>query len=387
MTNILGPDIRGVTSRPARGARGATDTWFKDCVGGDPLTGTAFEQDFFNDVLAQFRGFMAKNGIDLTNYSDDLLIEAGRAQGANYRVDSGSANAVVIALDPVPASWADIGGAPLRVKIAANNTTASTLAITGVTGTKAITTLTGAALTSGDLIAGAIMEMIYDQAADRVVIVNLQKGVGPYSIGNIYTITSTQTWNRPAGCRAILVEGLGGGGGGGGSGDAAGGELSQGAGGGAGGYFRKLIISPLASYLVTIGAGGAGILKAIGGNGGATSWGSVCSGSGGTGGQLLSSGTSPNGSAPGGGGAGAGGDITSVGQGGHRGVRFGGANGFGGDGGSSIYGSGGYGAGVTQAGGAASGYGAGGGGSLASSASGFAGGAGAPGVVVVWEFY
>lgn len=334
----------------------------------------------------QIANAIGKSGLTVDDTDLLRLAKAVRSQGANYRAAGGTANALTATLDPAPAAWSDLNGMPLRLRIGTTNSGAATLNV-NVLGAKNVRTLAGAALSAGDLFAGSIMEFIYDQTSDTVLVVNLQKGVGPYSIGGIYSIASSRTWNRPAGCRAILVEGLGGGGAGGGSGNAVTDELSQGAGGGAGGYFRKLIVGPDASYVVTIGGGGAGVLSGIGSNGGTTSWGSVCSATGGTGGQLLSSGTSSNGSAPGGGGSGSGGDIVSVGGSGFRGVRFGGANGFGGDGASTIYGSGGYGRGVNGAGGAASGYGAGGGGSLAASANGFAGGNGAPGIVVVWEFY
>lgn len=306
-------------------------------------------------------------------------------QPGNRAVAGGSANALTIALDPAPTSWEDLNGVPVRVRITTPNTGTATLNPNGL-GERNIRTLAGDPLDKGDLIAGAIMEFVYDEVSDTVLVANLQKGVGPYSIGIINAVTASGLWVRN-GQRALLVEGLGGGGAGGGAGDAAANELSQGAGGGAGGYFRKLITNLLASYAMSIGIAGVGVLKGIGGNGGTTSFGSECTATGGFGGNLLSSGTSPNASASGDGGTGTGGDIVGVGQGGQRGVRLGGSNGYGGHGGSSIYGSGGYGRGTNGGGGPASGFGSGGGGALAASANGFAGGNGRPGLINIWEFF
>lgn len=357
----------------------------KDTVAGIP--GTVVTATHLNATQEEMVSIIEKAGLVPDGADLAQLVKAIRSQATNFRVAGGTANALTITLDPVPANWAALVGTPLRVRVSTTNSGSANLTVAGVAGSKGLRTLAGAALAAGDLQAGAIMSFVYDQVSDTVLVTNLQKGVGPFAIGAIYSITASQTWNRPAGCRAILIEGLAGGGAGGGSGNAAAGELSQGAGGGGGGYFRKLIIGPDPSYAVTIGAGGAGVIGGNGGSGGATSWGSVCSAVGGGGGSLLTSGTSSNGSANGAGGAGSGGDIVGAGTPGQRGVRFSGSNGFGGSGGSSIYGGGGFGAGTSSPGSGASGFGAGGGGSLAVSANGFKGGDGSPGIINVWEFY
>ena len=194
-------------------------------------------------TTGQIANAVSASGLVIDDTDILRLAKAMRSQAMNYRAAGGTANALTVALDPAPAAWSDLNGMPLRLRIGTTNSGAATLNVNGL-GAKNIRTLAGAALSAGDLFAGSIMEFIYDQISDTVLVVNLQKGVGPYSIGGIYAIASSQTWNRPAGCRAVLVEGLGGGGAGGGSGDANPDELSQGAGGGAGGYFRKLIVNP-----------------------------------------------------------------------------------------------------------------------------------------------
>lgn len=351
------------------------------------------DQELFN-FLHWWTGGQIDRAIEaagLTTDDADLtqLPKAIRSQAMNYRVAGGTANALTATLDPAPSSWAEINGAPLRLRIATSNSGAATLNVNGL-GAKNVRTLAGDALISGDLIAGSIMEFIYDQTSDTVLVINLQKGIGPYAIGSIYKITSSQTWTRPAGCRAILVEGIGGGGGGGGSQNSTAGNLSQGGGGGAGGYFLKLIINPDPSYNVTIGAGGSSAVNSNGNSGGTTSWGSVASATGGSGGSVLGNGSSLNASSCGSGGSGTGGDINGNGSPGQRGVRLSGSTGYAGNGAPSALGGGGLGLGTNGGGSTAnaSGYGAGGGGALASiGANGYPGGDGSPGIIKVWEFY
>lgn len=82
-------------------------------------------------------------------------------QDGNWAVDSGTANAGVIALSPVPASYAQLEGAPIRVlKEANNNSAAYTLNVNGL-GAKAVKFQT-AALIAGDLVASQFFVVVYD---------------------------------------------------------------------------------------------------------------------------------------------------------------------------------------------------------------------------------
>lgn len=131
--------------------------------------------------------------------------------------------------------------------------------------------------------------------------------------------TASATWTKPAGVRAVLVRLVGGGGGSGGVALTAAAQVACSCGAGGGGYSEKLIQAALlgATETVTIGAGGTGGTAGAnsGTNGGTTSFGSHCSGSGG----ALSVGagvqTAPIFSGTGGaGGAGSGGDINIQGS-------------------------------------------------------------------------
>jgi len=81
--------------------------------------------------------------------------------------------------------------------------------------------------------------------------------------------TSSGTWTKPTGIKLIRVRGVGGGGGAcQPTGNSA---YYQGLGGGSGGYFEFLLdVSSIASFSITIGAGGAGASSTTGVDGGNT---------------------------------------------------------------------------------------------------------------------
>lgn len=208
--------------------------------------------------------------------------------------------------------------------------------------------------------------------------------IGGYTYGSRQIFTSSTTWNRPAGCRAVLVR-LVGGGGGGSSVTANTSEVNVGAGASAGTYAEKFITSPGSSETVTIGAGGAAES-----NGGASSFGShvSCPGGLGTTGES-GSGTSIQRSGSGAArpGVATGADFYVIGQGGGIGIRLSGTIGISGRGGSSVIGAGGSEVVENTAGIGGEGYGAGGSGGASNSTTPRAGGAGYAGLIIVEEFY
>jgi hypothetical protein len=154
----------------------------------------------------------------------------------------------------------------------------------------------------------------------------LINGSDAFRLSNIIYFTSNDTWNKPSGLRAIMVEVVGGGGGGGGCAATGSGQSAEGGGGGGGGYSKKFILENVlgSSEPVTVGIGGDG--GSTGNNpgsaGGASSFGSHLSATGGEGapGGAATSTFGTGGS--GGGGVGSGGDINLNGQrGGYGTVR------------------------------------------------------------------
>jgi hypothetical protein len=214
--------------------------------------------------------------------------------------------------------------------------------------------------------------------------------------------TST-TWNKPPGCLWIDLEGCGAGAAGGGIQCAVVSIAHCGGGGAAGGsgIVRGIDVSGYSSATITIGAGGANVLGAPGGNGGDTI---VVLGSttytfgGGAGGFGYNAGSNNLPSAANGG---AGGNVSGPanlfggGQPGGSGVSQGGNNpGVSGQGGSSPFGTGGaavrYNGGTQSSNGnSGSGYGSGGSGGLVGNIAGgnVPGGGGTGGIVRITEHY
>jgi hypothetical protein len=77
-----------------------------------------------------------------------------------YQDSSGSPNSVIVTIS-TPQTFAYVAGATLQVKINNTNTTASTINVNAL-GTKSITTVLGGALIAGQIVAGGIVQLIYD---------------------------------------------------------------------------------------------------------------------------------------------------------------------------------------------------------------------------------
>ena len=97
-----------------------------------------------------------------TRANGDTAVEEGVQAGAYlYGADtSGAANTVTLTLAPAPTAYA--AGMSVRVKIANNNTGASTININGL-GAKTIL-WSQRALIGGELLAGYVVELVYDGA-------------------------------------------------------------------------------------------------------------------------------------------------------------------------------------------------------------------------------
>ncbi len=209
----------------------------------------------------------------------------------------------------------------------------------------------------------------------------------------IQTFTANGTYTPSARMVQCLVISTGAGGGGGGA-DGDGSSAYGGGGGGAGGTCIELFTATQigASQSVTVGtAGTAGVdTGGTGGTGGNTTFGSLHTASGGTGGASVAVTGTDNIAPAGNGGAASGGLINIPGGAGQIGEANGlptNTFGIGGVGGASSWGGGG-GGGVSNGPGSAGGaYGSGGGGAAnMNTTAGSAGGAGAGGICVVLEF-
>jgi hypothetical protein len=226
-------------------------------------------------------------------------------------------------------------------------------------------------------------------------------GAGKPPTNSVFSANGT--WTRPAGCRYIIMIGVGGGGGSGGLNGIGTGKAGAVGGGGGGWGGMTNLASPAsnATAAVTIGAAGAaGGVGLAGGNGGTTSitiGGVTYTWPGGIGSNGYTANVSEMGSAePGDGGAGGNG-VNGWSQAGTMGISQGNqvagqGNATGGNGGSSWFGKGGKGAHVANStlaenGGVPTGFGAGGGGPCTNNAGDAGGRAGGSGLLKILEFY
>ncbi len=94
--NIVGPHgagVRETTTRPTDTASGnALDTWFEDCVAGNPNTGTKVPSVWLNKVAALFRRAIRGMGVadvESGTTSDDMLLDAIKRGATLKNVGSG----------------------------------------------------------------------------------------------------------------------------------------------------------------------------------------------------------------------------------------------------------------------------------------------------------
>lgn len=212
---------------------------------------------------------------------------------------------------------------------------------------------------------------------------------------DIFATTGTDTWEKPQGARTIRVQVQAGGGAGGGAPTTTAGQTAAG-GGGAGGSYGETwfpATEVASSITVTVGVGGTAVALTTGGNGGASSFGSLVTASAGNGGGVTAAGTTNTGvNGADSTGQTVVGDIAIKGGGGGAAMRLATQGALGGVGGSSQMGNGARGKAVTTgvvAGDLGQGYGGGGSGGVNGSTgnTGVAGGDGAPGIVIVTTYF
>ena len=206
---------------------------------------------------------------------------------------------------------------------------------------------------------------------------NLDPAGSGYRSTQIFSSVGTFTWTKPTGVTKIKVYVTGGGAGGGSHNS----DDAQGGGGAGGTAIKWIDVRAVSSVSVTVGGGGSGSVGNVssgGTNGGTSSFGSYCTG---YGGSIV-----PTWAKGGRGGSATGGDINLYGSDGQTGSIDGQGNEeSGGNGGESFWAGAGTGGSVWGGREAPQGWGCGGSGTQA--ATNDAGSAGMSGVVVVEEFY
>jgi len=302
MTDLLGPASASgaVTVRPGENRTfGATDTWFKDCSDPSLDDGTEFGAAFFNAVLANIRALVRGNGqtagavdvVSQDNGDDALWLKAVQhliQRGLPlYCEDSGTPGHIVASLSPPPAEWKK--GMEIHVRINNGNGSNPVDIALNTLPIKAVVNPDGTPLGNSELTVGEMVTLRYDgtncQLISRVMSDRVNAG-----FRNFIAYTASGSFTVPTGVTKIYFEVWGGGGGGG----ATSGSGTAGGGGGGGGHIRGTsAVTPGAVIPITVGAGGAsGVFPNPGGNGGASSLGSIATGNGGGGGGSAGPGAS-----------------------------------------------------------------------------------------------
>ena len=275
--------------------------------------------------------------------------------------------------------------------------TSNSVLISGATSTAALIPIplsngqiiigaTGAAPAAASITPGSGITII--PGANSITI-SANGSLGGTLILNEQVFTSSATYIPTAGMVYCCVREVGGGAAGGGAATTNGTQLSAGSGGGSGEYAEGIFTMSIigSSQNVIIGSGGIGSSGTTGGSGGPTSFGTLMSAFGGSGGLTIPATSVAAANAGGAGGTGgSGGSLRIPGTKGDGAITDRpGSFALAGRGGASILGTSGY--GYAGLGLAATGYGGGGGGSENDvSSSAVVGGNGTSGVVIVTEY-
>ena len=110
--------------------------------------------------------FIENSNIAPSDTDLEQLTKATRSQFVNFCIDTGSVNALSVALTPPLTEYKQ--GVPLRVLIKNNNTGASTINVNSL-GNRAVVRATGAQLEAGDIFAGMIALLVDDGTKFQMV--------------------------------------------------------------------------------------------------------------------------------------------------------------------------------------------------------------------------
>lgn len=236
------------------------------------------------DPQRELVALITKAGISASDADLFQVLKAIRSCALNYRAATGTANALVVALDPA-ITVAPPAGLELTIVPPATNTGAA--ALNAGWGAAPLTTMLGAAISAGTSLVGVPMRVHWTGSAWLVM-----GAGGPSSRGALINIQrfdtpGTATYIPTAGTRFVEVDAQGGGGAGGGCPATPAGTVSCASAGGSGAWARKIITSGFAGVTVTVGAAGVGTSGGAGGNGGASAFGVLVAALGGAGGLTA----------------------------------------------------------------------------------------------------
>lgn len=319
---------------------------FKNRTSPTAKDGSYLEKDWANDKEGFFQSLISASGlvpsgvtdkVGASQYYDAMLtVLYAAARKTPVLTDTGTAGVYAAANTPALTALPSTGYMQ-RVKIANANAGASTYAPDGLAA-KPVYGLALKPLQGGELPAGVAVLMYLVQAGVNggngawIIVESLggasqippatqsqhamQLGQAVGRLLNVRVITATTTYTPTIGTTSVVVKLIGGGGSGGGCSATGVGQASVSSGGSGGGYCLKRIVTGFAGVTITIGAGGtAQAPGAAGVSGGTTSFGALCSATGGSGGLSgVATGTFPSLTGASQPGAGSNGDVNGSGD-------------------------------------------------------------------------
>jgi hypothetical protein len=167
-------------------------------INGDPSTGTEGSippADAFNEPLRELHNLVAYSAYTPSDTDLSQVTQSVRRQWVNWGVDTGSVNALSIALQPPIIAYE--AGTPLRVLVANTNTGACTINVNGL-GVRSIKRPDGSNVAANDLKAGGIANLVDDGANYQLVNFLGATGGGSSTTTNIdipYTADISTTVN------------------------------------------------------------------------------------------------------------------------------------------------------------------------------------------------
>jgi hypothetical protein len=213
--DLFGPDgvTRAVATRPAEPSNpAAADSFFGDCVGGAPGTGTPIPAHWLNRITMQMRRLVRLGGL-ADAYDDNLTTRAVRRAerfrlygGGGVGTVGGTANAITAATtSPMPAlTSGDLPGMTIWIVPTADNTGNVTFNPDGL-GAAAVTWPDGTTqLAPGTLVSGRASSIRHDGTAWRLQSALPPSGIQaaietqqvPHLIGTFSTLFAFNTVTR-----------------------------------------------------------------------------------------------------------------------------------------------------------------------------------------------
>ncbi len=255
--------------------------------GGEIIAGrqyTGIYSASLNEVVLSSQTAGAQQVNPATASQHAVQLGQAQSQSFGYAADTGSANAITIAPTPAFTTF-PVAGTPLRIKVAAANTSATTVTINSLA-SAGIKDSAGNALIGGEFSSNGYYNFISDGT-------NLRIAPTDGRLLGVQVFTGSGTYTPTAGMTKVIAEVQGAGGGTGGGPATASGAFSGSPGASSGAYAKCLLTAAQigASQAITIGAAGAAgsgsSFPSTGGNGGTSSLGSLVICPGGIGSQSY----------------------------------------------------------------------------------------------------